>query len=88
MILCLSVTLATLLSLVTVAFASPSKYGGSRCGTQLTAEDIEAKESDFTEALSRIDIPTRIASDFSDRTIPVHFHVIYAGKELKKGYVP
>ena len=88
MILRLPVALTVLLSLFTVAFAGPAKYGGRKCGNQFTAEEIEAKESKFADSLSRMGTPTRLAGSFSNYTIPVHFFVIYSGKTLAQGYIP
>ena len=83
-----SVAFTVLLSLVTVAFASPTQNGGRKCGNQLTPEDILAKEGKFADALSKIDGSVRLAGDLSNYTIPVYFHVIYSGQNLSQGYVP
>ena len=88
MIFLLPVVLTTLLSLTTISFTGATQIGGRKCGNHLTSEDIDAKESKFANALSRMDNPVQLASEFSNYTIPVHFHVIYARKILSRGYIP
>ena len=88
MILHLPVALTVLLSLVTVAFAGPTNIGGRTCGSHPTAEDINANENKFADALSKIGSSTRLTGNYSNRTIQVHFNVIYSGKKLEQGYVP
>jgi hypothetical protein len=78
------VAVSVLLSLATVAFASPPKYGDRKCGNHLTAEDIVAKEGAF----SKLQGPVRLAEGFSNYTIPVYFHVVSAGDQLAQGSVP
>ena len=82
------VVLTVLLSLTTAAFAGPTNYGGRKCGNHLTSEEIDAKEGNFTDALSKLDGNVRLAGKFSGYTIPVHFHVIYSGTKLSQGYIP
>jgi len=82
------VALTVLLSLITGAFAGPTKYGGRKCGNNLSSEDIDAKEGNFTDALSKLDGTVRLAGKFSKYTIPVHFHVIYSGGKISQGYIP
>jgi len=84
----LPVALTVLLSLITVASAGPTRYGGRKCGNHPTSEDIDAKEGNFMDALSKTDGPVGLAGKFSNHTIPVRFHVIYSGKKLSQGYVP
>ena len=88
MIFCPPVAIIVLFSLITVAFAGPTKYGGRKCGNHLSSQDIDAKEGNFMDALSKTDGPVRLAGKFSNHTIPVHFHVIYSGKKLSQGYIP
>ena len=88
MIFRLPVVLTALLSLVTISFTGATRIGGRKCGNHLTSEDIDTKESKFTNALSKMDNPIRLAREFSNYTIPVHFHVIYARKILSRGYIP
>lgn len=76
------------LSLFTVALASPTKYGGRKCGSHLTPEEMVTKEGKFSDALSKIESPTRIANNFSNHTIPVYFNVISSGTELSQGCIP
>jgi len=78
----------TVLSLVTAAFAGPTNYGGPKCGSHLSAEDIDANESKFADSLSRIGGVTRLTDNFSNHTISVYFNVIYSGKKLEQGYIP
>lgn len=87
MILNLPVALTFLLPLVTVAFAGPAKYSGRGCGTNVSSEEIETKESKFTTALA-VSTLTKGQDDFCDYTIKVYFHVIYSEKDLDHGYVP
>lgn len=86
MILRLPVILS--LSLFTVALAGPTKYGGRKCWNHLTPEDIGTKEGKFSDDLSKIESPTRIASNFSNHTISVYFNVISSGAELSQGSIP
>jgi hypothetical protein len=83
MIFCLPALAA--LSLSAIAFASPTKYGGNKCGNHLALEHINAKESKFANDLSRVEIP---GSTFSDRTISVYFNVISSGTDLSQGCIP
>lgn len=87
MILNLPIALTFFLPFVTVALAGPTTYNGRGCGTNVTSEDIDAKESKFTTALS-VSTLTKGNDDFCDYTIKVHFHVIYSEKDLDHGYVP
>ena len=77
--------LAVLLSLSAFAFAGPTKYGGRKCGNHLAPEHVDAKESKFADALSRVEIP---ASTFSNHTISVYFNVISSGTDLSHGCIP
>lgn len=87
MVLRLRVVLTVALSLVTVAFAGPTKYGNRTCGNHLTRGEINARESRFTDALSRIETPTRISDHFSNRTVPVYFNVISSGTGISQGCI-
>ena len=78
------VAISVLLSLATVAFAGPPKYGDRECGNHLTAEDIVAKEGAFSKPQG----PVRLARGFSNYTIPVYFHAVSAGDQLVQGSVP
>jgi hypothetical protein len=76
------------LSLFTVALAGPTKYGVRKCWNHPTTEEMGAKEGKFSDVLSKIESPTRIASNFSNHTIPVYFNVISSGTELSQGCIP
>lgn len=78
--------LAAILSLATVAFAGPTNYGVRKCGNHLATEDVNAREGKFLLALSKAH--TRIASNFSNQTIPVYFNVISSGTVLSQGCIP
>ena len=81
-------TLAILLSFVTIAFASPTDYGGRKCGNHPSPEHINEKESKFADALSRLGVSTRTANNFSNHTISVYFNVISSGTQYAQGYIP
>ena len=88
MILSLPTALTVILSLVTVAFAGPAKYGGRKCGNHFTDEEIAAKERNFSGAINNTEALTRITNGFSNHTVLVYFNVISSGGTLEQGCVP
>lgn len=81
--------LTILFSFATIAFAGPTNYGGGRkCGNHPSLEHINEKESKFADALSRLGVSTRIASEFSNHTISVYFNVISSGTQYAQGCIP
>ena len=95
MLVCLPVTLTTLLLLAAVVVATPSDVDrlhsiepnstGRKCGTASpTPEEIDKQEKAFASLLTANEAGARVASSL---TIPVHFNVIYARKVVYGGYV-
>lgn len=94
----LSIALATLLSLTSVATAIPTSSPwlngfepraiGRTCGSDLTPEAVREKENSFISLLAEKKASDRVTVTEEHFTIPVNFNVIYASMNISDGYIP